>query len=169
MALVKNAAQGVRVQLLSGARYRDATIAAIRSSVLRCWCSLFIIDLTTSFGMPLTVDPVIEELERAVRRRVDVRLVIGGSRTSLEIAELADAARAFCRSHEVPCRWLTSKDVRGSHAKIVIADALSIVGSHNWSPGAFGGEQVQDSLLIRSGVLSVQLSGLFMQQWNRAS
>jgi phosphatidylserine/phosphatidylglycerophosphate/cardiolipin synthase-like enzyme len=99
---------------------------------------------------------------------VDVRLLIGGSRTNFEIAEISDLARARALQLGIPCRWLTSRDVRGSHAKVVVADHETLVGSHNWSPGAFGDDQTQDSLWVASADLAAYLASEFRTQWRRA-
>jgi phosphatidylserine/phosphatidylglycerophosphate/cardiolipin synthase-like enzyme len=100
-------------------------------------------------------------------RGVRVQLLVGGSRSNLLIAETAEIARYVAIELGVPCRWLTSQDVRGSHAKTIICDEHVLTGSHNWSAPAFSG-QVQDSILIESAEMSAYLMAYFERQWERA-
>jgi len=113
------------------------------------------------------VDSVLTEIRNAIWRGVDARILIGGSRTNFNIARLSDAARTRALELGIPCRLLTSTNIRGSHTKMVIADKWVLTGSHNWSGGAFT-DQTQDSLIIESDALSAYLSKLFEEQWNRA-
>jgi phosphatidylserine/phosphatidylglycerophosphate/cardiolipin synthase-like enzyme len=157
---------GGRVKLVSDALYLAELRALISHSTDRCLCSLFIVDVSPVRDPHLLVDSLLFELLAAVWRGVDVRLLIGGSRQTLAIAEASEAARA--RAHELglPCRWLTSEPARGSHAKLVVCDDQVLLGSHNWSPGAFSG-QIQDSALVVSPDLAAYLSATFERDWAR--
>lgn len=84
----------------------------------------------------------------------------------MAIAEASEAARARALDLGVPCRWLTSVPVRGSHAKLVVCDERVLLGSHNWSAGAFDG-QVQDSVLVESADLAAHLAPTFERDWAR--
>jgi phosphatidylserine/phosphatidylglycerophosphate/cardiolipin synthase-like enzyme len=137
-------------------------------AVQHLWCSLFIVDLLPLRDKKLGVDGILQELDAAVWRGVDTRLLVGGSRTNFTIAHIAELARARALELGVPCRWLTSKNVRGSHMKLVIADEYVLTGSHNWSAGAFGGRQTQDSILIASADFAAYASRVFARQWARA-
>ena len=72
----------------------------------------------------------------------------------------------LCRALGLDARWLTAMDTRGSHMKLVVADDTVIVGSHNWSAGAFDG-QSQESVAIRSPSLAAVCARTFENQWNR--
>jgi phosphatidylserine/phosphatidylglycerophosphate/cardiolipin synthase-like enzyme len=140
----------------------------IARSSWRCLASIFIVDLSPARSGRLVVDDVLLALQEARFRGVDVRLVIGGSRENIEIAEIADLARARAIQLGLPCRWLTSTKVRGSHSKFLIADHEVLTGSHNWSPGALAAGQTQDSLWLASSDLASYLASSFRGQWRRA-
>jgi phosphatidylserine/phosphatidylglycerophosphate/cardiolipin synthase-like enzyme len=161
--------EGVRncgVTLISDDAYRSTLEQLIDRAQRRCLCSVFIVDTAPRRDAKLLVNSVLMVLRGALWRGVDVRLLIGGSRTNLDIAGLAAAARRWANENGLPCRWLTAGPVRGSHRKIVVADNWVLTGSHNWSPGAFGG-QTQDSILLASAGLAERAQHLFMQQWHR--
>jgi phosphatidylserine/phosphatidylglycerophosphate/cardiolipin synthase-like enzyme len=161
--------EGVRncgVALVSDEAYLNTLRQLIDQTQRRCLCSIFIVDPAPKRDPELLVNAVLMDLRSALWRGVDVRLLIGGSRSNLDIAELATAVRKWAIENGLPCKWLTSTPVRGSHRKIVVADDWVLSGSHNWSPGAFGGQK-QDSVLLDSAGLAERAEHLFMQQWLR--
>lgn len=142
-------------------------MSLIRAAFYRCWCSVFIVDPSPGRDHELLVYGILAELARCRWRGADVRLLIGGSRTNFEIAEISDAARTLAGQLRVPCRWLSSQNVRSSHVKLVLADDFVLTGSHNWSGGALG-DQTQDSIIVESPALVAYLGGVFEAQWARA-
>jgi phosphatidylserine/phosphatidylglycerophosphate/cardiolipin synthase-like enzyme len=137
----------------------------IQTAERRCLCSIFIIDLKTRCTAPSCVADVVDDLRDAQWRGVDVRMLVGGSRSTFAIAEAAAVAVAHLDTHGIPSRWLTSeKAVRGSHAKTVVIDETVLLGSHNWSPGAFQAD-TQDSVLIRSAALAERFAAVFEGRW----
>jgi phosphatidylserine/phosphatidylglycerophosphate/cardiolipin synthase-like enzyme len=61
---------------------------------------------------------------------------------------------------------MTARDVRGSHAKYIVADDEVMLGSHNWSPSAFA-SSTQDSLWLHSPELAAAMCDAFAAQWLR--
>jgi phosphatidylserine/phosphatidylglycerophosphate/cardiolipin synthase-like enzyme len=159
--------RAARVKLVPDQTYLSELRHMIAHTNRQCWCSIFIIDLSPIRDQNLIVHSLLLDLAATAWRGADVRLLIGGSRTSPVIAELSDMARAWAHRQKIRCRWLTSSPVRGSHVKLVIADDQVMTGSHNWSVGAFSG-QVQDSVLINSDGLAAYLGTIFERQWARA-
>lgn len=158
---------GGRVRLISDEGYLSAVRSLIAEAERRVLCSMFIVDLWPWRDPALTVDTVLLQLQAAAWRGCDVRLLIGGSRSNLQLAELADAARARALNLGLACRWLTKHRARGSHAKLVISDDRVLTGSHNWSFGAFT-NQTQDSIAVESVALAATLAQQFEAQWQRA-
>jgi len=155
---------GATCELLVDGEYSQALRQSIQSAQRRCLCSLFIIDLKTRCTGNCISD-VIDDLWEAHWRGVDVRVLIGGSRSTFAIAEAAAIALAHLTERGIPGRWLTwEKDVRGSHSKTVIADETLLLGSHNWSPGSFH-KDTQDSVRITSAPLAAYFSELFESRW----
>ena len=159
--------EGVRARIVSDTQYGPALISLIRAAFHRCWCSVFIVDPSPARDHDLMVYGILTELARCRWRGADVRLLIGGSRTNFQIAEVSDTARALAGQLRLPCRWLSSQNVRSSHVKMVLADDFALTGSHNWSGGALGG-QSQDSVIVESPAMVAYLCSLFEAQWARA-
>jgi phosphatidylserine/phosphatidylglycerophosphate/cardiolipin synthase-like enzyme len=158
-----------RVALVADSDYRSTFLGLAGQASSRLLCSVFIVDISPTSDRTLTVDGFLRRMAEAAWRGADTRLLIGGSRDNIALVEAADSARSRASALGVPCRWLTSRNVRGSHAKLVIADDQVLTGSHNWSPGALlGNKQTQDSVLVSSRDLAAQLAGRFEAQWLRA-
>lgn len=156
---------GARVALVSDRRYERVLASLIRRARRRAWASIFMIDVTSPDAR-LRVLNVLHDLADAQWRGVDVRVLIGGSRTNLEMAERSATALAVARRLGLPARWLTSRPARGSHAKYIIADDAVLLGSHNWSLSAFA-QSTQDSVIVRSVELAAYLGDAFAAQWAR--
>lgn len=155
-----------KVALISDERYYSTIKTLISNAKISCFVSLFIIDIKGFRDPDLKVYQVLKYLQDALWRGVDVKLLIGGSRKNILIAESAQIARSVALSMGINCKWLTSRDVRGSHSKFVIIDNLVLCGSHNWSAPAFS-DQIQDSILIESSALASYSRNLFEKQWLR--
>lgn len=160
--------EGAHVIPVPDGDYREVASRLITSAYRRCLCSLFIVDPSPVNDPDLLVNALIELLARATWRGSDVRLLIGGSRSNIAIAEASYASLAVAKEHGISARWITRGPIRGSHTKLVVGDDRLLVGSHNWSGGALGGLQRQDSLLITSADLAEYCSSLFEEQWNRS-
>ena len=156
------------VRLVPDAAYLDELLALIRGAMRRVWCSVFLIDVTTAPDQPQYVMLVLRELAAARWRGCDVRLVIGGSRTSAALTVHAAAALRVARRLGIPARWSSEQDRRGSHVKCIIGDDRALIGSHNWSPGAFTIE-TQDSVMLDSPALAAPLAEVVVAQWLRAA
>lgn len=158
-----------RVALVTDGNYGDIFLGVAASARRRLLCSVFIVDVTPTIERAVPIDGFLATIAEAVWRGLDARLLIGGSRDNIALAEAAEAGRARARALGIPVRWLTSYNVRGSHAKLVVADDEVLTGSHNWSAGAVSGtRQTQDSVLVRSPELAALLAARFEGQWLRA-
>jgi hypothetical protein len=159
---------GGKARLVVDDEYFDVARTVIREARHTCLASLFIVDLKSdpqhSGASPFEL---LKDLRDAHWRGANVKLLIGGSRSNLLIAETAEVARYVVLGLGISARWLTSQDVRGSHAKLLIADERVLAGSHNWSMPAFT-SQIQDSVLVESAGLAAYMGGYFMKQWQRA-
>ena len=95
-----------------------------------------------------------------------MRLLIGGSRDNLQMAEGSATALAVAKQLGLTTRWLTSRNSRGSHVKFVLADDEVLLGSHNWSLSSFA-QSTQDSVWFQSPELAAYLCDAFAAQWLR--
>lgn len=155
-----------RAALVADGIYSTAAAEMIERARQRCLASIFIADLLEQTQRGL--GDIVDALANASWRGVDTRVILGGSRENFQIAATAVDAEAILRSEGVAVRWLLATPQRGSHAKFLVCDELSLLGSHNWSPGSFSGAQVQDSVLIDSAGMAGILQEKFEEQWRRA-
>lgn len=165
---MKQGVQSARVHLVADADYAPVVSRVVDECTQRCTCSLFIVDLADGSDRELVVDTLLLRLQAAQWRGVQVQLLLGGSRDNFDIAEVALAARIRAERLGLPARLMASRDVRGSHVKLVVADDWTLLGSHNWSFGAFT-NQTQDSLLFESPALAARMADYFDRQWGRAN
>lgn len=168
MALAPIGVTAARVALVADAAYPAVVRDLIQSASRWCLASVFIVDVNAHRDPELKVAQVLRDLAEAQWRGVETRLLIGGSRENLAIAEACSIARDHVVSLGLDCRMLADSDVRGSHCKFLVADDAVLTGSHNWSRSAFSGE-TQDSTLIQSAGAAAYFLDLFEQQWSRAA
>lgn len=155
------------VRLVPDDAYPAAFAHIVRNARERVWCSIFLIELDPALDPELRVAMSMRELAAARWRGLDVRLLIGGSRTNLLIAEAAAVGLTFAHSLDIPALGFGVTGQRGSHVKLVVADDWVLTGSHNWSGGAFS-RQVQDSVAVHSRDLAAYLANVIHGQWLRA-
>ena len=151
--------------LLKDGQYVDAAVQAMQAARIRLHCSMFLVEGSDSSGH---VTRLLDSAADAHWRGVETRVVLAEEREVLDMVLMSVGARAVLDSLGVPTRWLTAAPVRGSHAKILVADDTSIVGSHNWTEGAMSGDQRQESLMLDSSGIATQLSAVVLAQWRRA-
>jgi phosphatidylserine/phosphatidylglycerophosphate/cardiolipin synthase-like enzyme len=131
-----------------------------------CFASLFLVGESPWRAREFVMDGLLLALVEARWRGVDARLLVGGSRSSPAMIQMAEAARKRARVLRVPCRWLTNIPKLAGHAKVVIADSHVLVGSHNWTNG--GVDAQSDSVCVASTSLALRLEKRFEQQWQVA-
>lgn len=161
---------GVRsasVSLVSDEGYYNTVCQLFEHATRSCLASVFIVDLNAHDDPDIKVLQILRALQDATWRGVEVKLLVGGSRENLAIAEACHIARDFAVSLGIDCRLLTSQERRGSHSKLVTVDDYVLSGSHNWSLSAISG-QIQDSLLVKSPAMAAYMREVFYQQWSRA-
>lgn len=166
MTVAYRGVENVQVTLVPDETYHAVIRKLIVESQVAFYASIFIVEIAPERDRNFLVDGVLTLLQAARWRGVDVRLLIGGSRNNLKIAELSLTAETIAKRYDIPAKWITKGEVQGSHVKLAIADDRSLVGSHNWSPGAFSG-QVQDSVLVKDRGLASYLRTRFLDQWER--
>ncbi|MEL6338782.1 MAG: phospholipase D-like domain-containing protein [Myxococcota bacterium] len=139
----------------------------VRSCAHRCWCMIFIVDVNSLEDPEFLVDTALNDLADANWRGVDVRLLIGGSRSNANIRDMTLVARARAQSLGVDTRLVAAREQRSNHCKTVIVDSHVLLGSHNWSPGAFS-NQTQDSVWIQHDGLAAWYLHRFEAFWHAA-
>lgn len=131
----------------------------------RIFANLFIIDLLPSEE---TIESMVANLLEIVRdarlRGVDVRLIIGGSKKNTDIQDKTEAALKHCQRLKIPCLLMSHTSDKNSHKKLVVVDDRVLIGSHNWSHGAFSG-QIQDSVLLDDERLASYFADKIASEW----
>src|SRR5215212_4577292 len=113
MSMIKYGVLKSKAGLVLDAAYLSTLKSLLTHARHRCLCSLFLVDLLTAPGQKLRqeqkllVDDVLIELQAAIWRGADVRLLIGGSWDNLRIAALSETARARAAELGIPCHWMT--------------------------------------------------------------
>jgi len=155
------------VALVSDAAYRKAAAAIIERAKFHCLAMVFIVDPDPIEDEKLSVDSLLQDLAAAAWRGVDARLIVGGSRENRDILDGCLLARSRAISLGAPARLLAATEQRSVHTKMLVTDNRVLLGSHNWSPGALGGQR-QDSVLVEDSALAAFLISRFEQQWVNA-
>src|SRR5690348_10236732 len=112
------------VAMISDQAYFDVLKTLILKANSKILASVFIVDVNGHNDSELKIYQILKYLQDAIWRGVEVKLLIGGSRENLLIAESAQIARDIAIQLGIACKWLTSGPTRGSHCKFIVADAL---------------------------------------------
>ena len=154
---------GGEVSGVTDHEYSRVANKLIENAVRRCFCAMFIIDVTPRKRRFL-VDDLLKQLQAARRRGVDVRVVVSGSNDTLQILESSAIARARLDELGVPVRW-AAESGRSNHSKVLLCDDRVLIGSHNWSADAFQ-VSTQDSVLVSSPELCNAMARSFRKAWD---
>lgn len=149
--------------MIDGAYFAEM-LAIIERSQKRCLCSIFIVDHNLRNDERQLVDQLLLALSAATWRGVDVRLIVGGSRTNRRILETVLMAWERAKDLNIDTRLAAASEDYNTHVKLVVADQSVVNGSHNWS-GSLTGAQTQDSIVVESPALAAYLSRYFDEQW----
>ncbi len=153
--------------LVSDDQYHQVVKWLSLRSRIRIYASIFIIDILPSdeSDNDNLIINLLNDLQRAFLRGVDVKLIIGGSKNNLNIQDTAESTLEYCRLLKIPCQLFSIHSEMSSHKKLLVADDRILVGSHNWSYGAFSG-QIQDSILIEDKRLASYFADEIAIEWN---
>jgi phosphatidylserine/phosphatidylglycerophosphate/cardiolipin synthase-like enzyme len=157
------ATRDVEIRHLPDEIYYNILKTACEWANRRIYASVFLVDSRISDSRGTKVHWLIEALGRARLRGVDVKTIIGGSRETPTLLETAEVAKRICDDSEVPCK-VTARYGTPSHKKLVVVDDRVLIGSHNWSEGAFSG-QTQDSVMVSCPCLADYLAEVFLSDW----
>lgn len=167
MAYIEVGVKNPTLELIHNQEYYPAVQSLFRNAQELILASLFIVDDSPKLQFPNLVDQLLQSIRDAVWRGINVKLIIGGSRNNEIISKVCITAVLRARQLGIPCRLLSKTDPNSSHKKVVIVDDYILLGSHNWSLGAFT-DQVQDSILVKSKALAAYLCQFLSDDWNRA-
>lgn len=137
---------------------------SIAAAKLRIWASIFIVNPGIGQDLEERVRSLVQALGAKRHMGLDVRIVLGASKTNQDIQGANLVALRYLRSCGVPAKLYRAAK-SSTHAKYVLIDEdLAVVGSHNWSHNAFSAS-AEDSLAIRSRDHVEALAREFLKVW----
>lgn len=150
---------------LQGKDYLPYVLDQIDSAKNRIWASIFIVDTRIKQDHYRSVRSLIQKLEYAKWRNVDVRVIIGTA-TITEIYLASRTSAYYMKKRGLEVRQYGSAYRKATHSKYLIFDNdLVITGSNNWSHEAFH-KAVESSLAVESKGINQDLSQEFISIWN---
>ena len=160
---------GAEMSMVVDADYYDVLFGLIRAAKKRIWASQFSFNMQAIPDGKLQVRAIARALADAAKRGVDVRILAGGNaRRVLSQPAGNNLTLLFLRMLGVNARNYVSKTGAGSHAKYTLVDAdLALVGSHNWSPRAFG-DGIDSTLAVKYKAVADKMTGVFEKAWKNA-
>ncbi len=149
---------------LSNDDYYYYLMGKINNAKYRVYASIFIINSLISKDVELKVRDLIKNLAYAKWRNVDVRIIFGNSK-NCEIKTANETTARYMHSLGISVKQYESLFRSSLHSKyVIIDDELIILGSHNWSNGAFA-KNLEDSVAIYSKELNTILNDEFHKLW----
>jgi phosphatidylserine/phosphatidylglycerophosphate/cardiolipin synthase-like enzyme len=160
---------GGQAGLVPDNRYAEVARWLCQHAQQRIYASVFIVDVSSSGhqASARAVLDLLQDMRDAVRRGVDVRLAVGGSRNNPDIADSAEGGVVHARRLGIPSKMLSLYSDQSSHKKLLVVDDRVLIGSHNWSEGAFS-DQTQDSVLVENAALASWLADELAAEWRAA-
>jgi len=140
---------------------------SIRNARYRIHVSVFLVNAIVTNDVRLRVRELIKALSYKKWQNIDVRIIFGNSKTR-SIRTANETTAHYMKELGLSVRQYESSYRRSLHSKyIIVDDELIILGSHNWSPGAFL-ENSEDSVAVYSKELNTILNDEFHKLWNNA-
>lgn len=145
--------------------YLPYLLSQIDEAHSRIWASIFIVDARLYADPIRAVRTIIDRLGYAKWRGVDVRIIVGVSQQVPDIFVSNHTSAFALQKSGVDVRLFDSPNNQTTHSKYVIFDdAVSIVGSHNWTHDAFY-LNIESSVAITSLDLVRSLVSEFETNW----
>lgn len=159
---------GERALLLHDRDYFDYLGVAIRRARKQIVAVQFVVDARPSADVDREVRSICHRLGEAAWRGTQVRVLLNRFFTGSPRLDVNGVAGRFLRRLGVDVR--SYRAPAGSrrdeiHSKyVVIDDRVVVVGSHNWTPGAFGSNH-EISVAVESKDLALSLVQTFDFAW----
>lgn len=159
-----------KVLPLRNKEYFDFLNGKVQEARKRVWAAIFIINPTVPSDEFLEIRALLKRLAYARWRNVDVRVLVGTSGVR-DIRVANDTAYAYLKDLGIPVRTFVGKLSKSLHSKyVIIDDAITVVGSHNWTPGAAAsGVNNEDSLAVYSDEMNLVLRDEFILNWENSA
>jgi phosphatidylserine/phosphatidylglycerophosphate/cardiolipin synthase-like enzyme len=157
--------------LLCDEAYLDYLHAVLPKARRRVWVSQFLIGLDPDSDTDGLVRGLCHELGRQAWKGLDVRVLLSPFLAGEPAYQLNAPAREFLGARGVRVRTYRAPEHSrrdGLHSKLVLLDGdRAVVGSHNWSSGAFCANR-EMSVAVRSVDVTRRLDMTFRRLWEAA-
>jgi len=137
---------------------------AIESAKYRIWGSIFLVNVTREHDYHLEVRDIIKLLSYKRSLGINVRVIIGHSKTTPAIREADEIARRYMHSRGILVRRYKGTKTSTHSKYVIIDDDLVVLGSHNWTMNAFS-KSKEDSIAIYSKEINRELDRQFLATW----
>lgn len=153
--------------LLKNEDYAVFLNQAFENACRQILAAVFLVDARLTNDPHLRVRTLIHELEHAVWKGLDVRILLGMSRHRPGHLAALTAALYMDRLG-IDVRLYRPRETDGLHCKVVMIDGEWLVsGSHNWTQNSFERNQ-EVSVAVRSAPAVAQIQEEFDQYWERS-
>lgn len=144
--------------------YFDFLLASVEAARRRAWVSMFLYDIRPSRDLAGQVLELSNALAERRRRGVDVRVLLTGPVNTPDISVANLSSGLLLEQYSVPTRRIFGDRKRmGSHAKFVISDNQSVVGSQNWTDDGFR-LNIEDAVVLEGQAVAI-IAEEFLRLW----
>jgi len=158
--------------LLYNQDYYHYLLAQIRRARQSILAAQFIMAIYPTADRQREVLTLSHALVEAAWRGVEVRILLSPFRSGDVEVDINRIAAQYLSARNVPVRTfspLGDSRRRGLHSKYVLIDQrLTLLGSHNWTPGAFN-SNFETSIAVESVDLGLRLAQSFNRMWEQSN
>jgi phosphatidylserine/phosphatidylglycerophosphate/cardiolipin synthase-like enzyme len=152
---------------LRNENYHYYLLEKIKKAKYRIYATSFIINSLIKNDVELKIRNLIKVLAYAKWQNVDVKIMFGNSQNST-ISTANETTAHYMKELGLSVKRYESSYRKSLHSKyVIIDDDLIMIGSHNWSEGAFS-KHNEYSIAVYSKELNTILNDEFHKLWNNA-
>lgn len=154
---------------LRNAEFFSYLFREIKNSTTRVWISMFTINSRIQDDSEMAVRTLIKEIQKALHRGVDVRVILGASEKSYTQLQIVNQTSLnFLKSLGIPTKNYSVTKNKDSHSKYVIVDDdIIIQGSHNLSSRSLS-VGIDDSIAMQSPEMNLSFRKTFLESWEES-
>lgn len=141
---------------------------AISNASLRIWICMFLINCYPNDDEDLKVRSLLNHLGAKQRENIDVRIISEMAKNNVSIHNSNKLSYMYGKYHGIKFNFYNGSKY-SMHSKYIIIDQdLCILGSHNFTHGAFS-QHKESSIAIYSEDINKRLSSHFYREWKNSN
>lgn len=159
--------------ILQNSLYYDYLTSSLLKAKKSFYVSIFTFNLVNNQDDLLLVRNLTKLIHRKKKEGLDIKIILGTTYKGVNLSSKPidmsnEMVFTILNSWKVPIAYFNRKDYESSHCKyFIIDDKLVVIGSHNFSPRAFG-VGIDDSIGIQDEELTSKLKTEFLSDWSKA-